>query len=259
MANLVEFAPGFSAYTGGEEEARLYFKEIFVDHAYNVVKLPDKAFIIDAGANIGFFTLYMKKKYPSSRILAFEPAPETFKNLSKNIELHNTKEGVEIHECALGSKNTTKTFTFYPNFPGNSTLVPEEKKLALKAAHELSSDMGKDVERMYQNPQEVSVPLRRLSYFLKDVENLTRIDLLKIDVEGVELETLLGLDDHHLALVRNVIIEICDLAEGQLKKLETFLESKGFIIKTEASDWIPKEAKMFMVIGHRETGVQAHM
>ena len=252
MAHLVEFSPTFSAYTGGEEEARLYFKEIFVDNAYDIVKLPEKAFIIDAGANIGFFTIYMKKKYPSSRILAFEPAPETFKNLNHNIKLHNTEEGVETHECALGSKNSMETFTFYPNFPGNSTLVPEEKQIVLKAAHEMSSEMGKDVERMYTNAQQVSVPLRRLSYFLKDVKDLTRIDLLKIDVEGVELETLLGLDDDHLALVRNVIIEICDLVEGQLKRLENFLESKGFIIRTEASDWIPKEAKMFMVVGHRE-------
>lgn len=237
----------------------MYYKEIFVDHAYDVVKLPEKAFIIDAGANIGFFTIYMKKKYPSSRILAFEPAPETFKNLSDNVELHNAKEGVELHECALSSEDTTQTFTFYPNFPGNSTLVPEEKELALQAAHKLSSEMGKDVERMYQNAQHVSVPLRRLSYFLKDIKDLTCIDMLKIDVEGVEVETLLGLDDHHLALVRNVVIEICDLVEGQLRRLETFLESKGFTIRTEASNWIPKEAKMFMVIGQRKDGIEAHI
>lgn len=259
MAPLVEFAPDFSAYTGGEEEARLYFKEIFVDDAYDVVKLPDKAFIIDAGANIGFFTIYMRKKYPSSRILAFEPAPETFKNLSDNCKLHDAIEGVELYECALGSENTTETFTFYPNFPGNSTLVPEEKELVLKAAHGLSSKDGADVERMYQNPQRVPVSVRRLSSFLNGFKGLTRIDLLKIDVEGVEVETLLGLDDHHLALVRNVVIEICDLKEGQLQRLETFLKSKGFILRTEASDWIPKEAKMYMVIGQRNITVEAHI
>lgn len=91
VKQLVEFAPGFSAYAGGVEETRFIYKEIFQDHAYNVAELPEDAFIIDAGANVGMFTLYMKKKYPSSTILAFEPAPETFDALSENVKFPSSK------------------------------------------------------------------------------------------------------------------------------------------------------------------------
>lgn len=248
---LVEFAPGFSAYAGGVEETQFFYKEIFQDHAYDVAKLPEDAFIIDAGANVGMFTLYMKKKYPSSTILAFEPAPETFEMLSDNAKLHKL-EGVELHECALGSEDTTQKFTFYPTVPGNSTLVPEEKELVREAFHQVSPDWGNSAEKMYSTLQEVPVQVHRLSHFLHGRQELRNIDMLKVDVEGVELETLRGLEEVHWALVSNVVVEICDLREGRLEALENLLRSKGFSIKTESPPWSPSEGKMYMVIGHRD-------
>lgn len=251
---LIEFAPGFSAYVGGVEEATFFYKEIFTDHTYDIADLPGNAFMIDAGANVGMFTLYMKKKYPSSTILAFEPAPATFSNLADNVKLHKV-QGVELYECALGCEESTQTFTFYPNFPGNSTLVPSEKELVKKTAHALSSEIGEGVERMYKEPQEIPVSIRRLSSFLQGRKDLTSIDLLKVDVEGAELETLQGIDEEHWSLVRNVVVEVCDLKGGQLDKLEVYLKGKGFIVTTEIPDWTPKEGKMFMVIGKREAAV----
>lgn len=245
VRQLLEFSPGFSAYVGGEEEAHFIYKEIFQDHTYDVAELPDNAFIVDVGANIGMFTLYMKQRYPSSKVLAFEPAPETFGTLSQNIKLHQI-EGIELHQCALGSKETTEILTFYPHFPGNSTLVPEEKERLRRLGHEVN--LGDFVESVYRDATEFSVPVKRLSQFLKDREALTSIDLLKVDVEGAELDVLGGLDDAHWALVRNIVVEICDL-RGELGELEGLLKSKGFSITKEAAEWAPKEAKFFTVVG----------
>ncbi|KAF2163893.1 hypothetical protein M409DRAFT_57004 [Zasmidium cellare ATCC 36951] len=251
---LVEFAPGFSAYAGGVEETRFIYKEIFQDHAYNVAELPEDAFIVDAGANVGIFTLYMKKKYPTSTILAFEPAPETFDALSDNVKLHELKD-VELHECALGAEDGVQTFVFYPMVPGNSTLVPEEKELVTKMFRGLEDDFWDEAGRMYENNQEVPVQVRRLSNFLTGRENLKRIDLLKVDIEGVELEVLRSLEEAHWAMVANVVVEICDLRGGRLDALESLLTSKGFRVKTDSPEWSPKEGKMFMVVGHRDVAV----
>ncbi|KAF2655359.1 NRPS like protein [Lophiostoma macrostomum CBS 122681] len=248
---LLEFAPGFSAYVGSAEETPFFYREIFQDHAYDIAQLADDAFIIDAGANIGMFTLYMKKKYPSSTVLAFEPAPESFQMLSENIKLHDLQD-VELHECALGAENTTQNLTFYPIVPGNSTLVPEEKKMVGDVFRALSQDWAESADKMYSSSEEISVRVRTLSHFLSERKDLKRIDMLKVDVEGAELETLRGLEEVHWALVSNVVVEICDLFEGQLDALKSLLRSKGFSVRTETPPWSPIEAKMFMVIGHRK-------
>lgn len=251
VKQLVEFAPGFSAYAGGVEETQFFYNEIFRDHAYDVATLPSDAFVIDAGANVGIFTLYIKKTYPSSTILAFEPAPETFEMLSENIELHNL-QGVELHECALGPEDTMQSFRFYPIVPGNSTLVPEEKEMVSEVFSGINDDFRESAQRMYGNFQEIIVRVHRLSHFLGGRKNLKRIDLLKVDVEGVELEVLRSLDDRHWSLVGNVVVEICDLREGRLNALESLLREKGFHVRTESPQWSPREGKMFMVVGRRD-------
>lgn len=247
---LIEFAPDLSAYAGGIEETQFFYNEIFRDHAYDVATLPSNAFIIDAGANVGMFSLYMKRKYPLSTILAFEPAPETFQMLSDNVKLHKLK-GVELHECALGPEDTTQTFRFYPTVPGNSTLVPEEKELVSEVFSGISADFKDSAEKMYGNFREIPVRVQRLSHCLSERPNLKKIDLLKVDVEGVELEVLRSLDDDHWAVVSNVVVEICDLREGRLDALEGLLREKGFCVSTASPQWSPREGKMFMVVGRR--------
>jgi FkbM family methyltransferase len=244
---LEELTSGFSCYVGGVEEAHFIYREIFEDKCYDIVELPERPFIIDVGANIGLFCLYMKQKYPSSRILAFEPAPPTYATLRQNLELHNIS-GVEAHQCALGSKTTIETLTYYPNAPGNSTFSPKEKEAFAKVAVE---KLGQErLDRFFQGASEISVPIKRLSYFLDDHRSLTSIDLLKIDVEGAELEVLGGVDDAHWTMIRNVVMEFCDLS-GPVDEVECLLQSKGFIVATEVADFGIKGATWYMVTGRR--------
>ncbi|KAI1264424.1 amino acid adenylation domain-containing protein [Xylariaceae sp. FL1019] len=238
---LVELAPGFKAYASvdpalqqSEEEPRFIYSEIFIDHCYDVAPLPDDAFIVDAGGNIGLFSLYMKSKYPQSRILAVEPAPTNFDMMTKNLELHGAAQGVETHQCALGSTDGEGELTFYPNLPGNSTLVPDIRN---KQRSFMARMVGAEkVEKLYGGAQAINVPIKRLSHLLKDCEGLSKIDLLKIDVEGVELEVLEGIDDEHWAMVANVALEL-NKSGGKLESIEALLRSKGFEVETQATEW----------------------
>ncbi|KAI0146300.1 FkbM family methyltransferase [Xylariaceae sp. FL1272] len=238
---LLELAPDFSAYANidptlqeSEKEARFIYSEIFTDHCYDVAPLPADAFIVDAGANIGLFSLYMKSKYPQSRILAVEPAPNNFNMLTKNLELHGVAQGVETHQCALGSTDGEGVLTFYPNLPGNSTLVPDIRN---KQRPFMARIVGADkVERLYGGAQAINVPVKRLSHVLKDCQGVSRIDLLKIDVEGVELEVLEGIDDQHWGMVANVALEL-NKQGGKLGPIEALLRSKGFEVETQATQW----------------------
>ncbi|PGH10856.1 hypothetical protein AJ79_05216 [Helicocarpus griseus UAMH5409] len=67
---FLELEPDLTVWIGAERDARLIHKEIHQDQLHDFALLPSKPFLIDAGANIGLFTLYMKTKYPNAHVLA---------------------------------------------------------------------------------------------------------------------------------------------------------------------------------------------
>ncbi|SPO07728.1 uncharacterized protein DNG_10423 [Cephalotrichum gorgonifer] len=247
---LLELSPDLTVYIGAERDARFIHKEIYQDHCYDIASLPPSPFIVDAGANIGLFTLYMKDKYPSARILAFEPAPLIFDLYRRNLALHNVPaQDVDAHSCALGSESvTSKLLTYFPNAPGNSTFVPEEKELLRKALP--AEHYQRMIDRSSAGAAQVSVPVERLSWFLDGYPDLARIDFLKVDVESWELDVLQGVDDKHWHLVQNVAVEVSELS-GLRNDIEVLLIEKGFSIKTELAAWSYEAAPTYTVLARR--------
>ncbi|SCV54324.1 uncharacterized protein FFFS_11196 [Fusarium fujikuroi] len=247
---LLETPDGISFYHQGEEEARWIFDEIFTQRCYDTVKLSGKPVIIDAGANIGLYTLFAKKNYPDAQVLAFEPARESGSIFNHNMSLHKLS-GVELHECALGSKNETKMLTFFPNTPAFSTICSDGgKELLDLIADKVSNEIA---DRMRENAQEAPVPVRRLSEFLRDRGDITKVDLLKIDIEGGELNVIKGLDEDHLLSVKNIVMELWS-PDGQLEAMQKFLEAKGYTVTTTLVPWKSGQAeqlKMYMLTAER--------
>lgn len=209
------------------------------------------AVIVDAGANIGLFTLYMKAKYPSAHILAFEPAPQIFDIFRRNLALYNVPtQDVDVYACALGSESvTSKPLTYFPNAPGNSTFVPEEKDLLRKALP--AEHHQRMIDRSSAGATQVGVPVERLSRFLDGYPDLARIDFFKIDVESWELDVLRGVDDQHWAMVRNVAVEVSELS-GLRDEVEALLRSKGFRVERELASWSYETAPTYTVLARRD-------
>lgn len=124
---------------------------------------------IDAGANSGFYSIMFAIKNLADRIIAFEPDPNNFARLKKNIEANGLSNRIETVPLALG--NSSSDVTMYQGAKwnlGESTIaVPE------------------------QTPQEVVFQVQQARF--DDLYRLSGQSLIvKIDVEGYEFETLSG-------------------------------------------------------------------
>lgn len=219
-AELIEFEDGLMVFASSKMETRFLHDEIFRAGCYDHVELPQRPLVVDAGANIGMFALYIKRRYPAAEILAFEPAPESATVLRQNIQLHGLA-GITVHEVALGSQpEKTAPFTYYPSSPGSSTRYPEQTGPARAAVGRIFSD--RVAERLYRG-REITVPVERLSAFLAAGRP---VDLLKIDVEGAELDVLQSIDPPHWPLIRQAILEVRENA-GHLAAVCDLLSSHG--------------------------------
>lgn len=65
------------------------------------IRLDEHDTVLDVGANVGMFSIYVKKKF-GCRVVAFEPVPELFNFLCENILLNGLElEDFELHNCAV--------------------------------------------------------------------------------------------------------------------------------------------------------------
>jgi hypothetical protein len=77
-AKLVDLQDGLQVFASSGIETRFMQEKIFQLGCYQA-DLPPGSLVIDAGAHIGMFTLFVKLAHPDAEILAFEPAPETIR------------------------------------------------------------------------------------------------------------------------------------------------------------------------------------
>jgi FkbM family methyltransferase len=125
---------------------------------------------LDIGANQGFYSLALLAENPALSVESFEPQPRVFANLSKNICLNNFSSQIEVHNIGLGNAKNELTM-FIPRFTGTGGA-------SFKNLHEEEGESTK-----------IKVPVNVLDEVVK-----SQPDLIKIDVEGCELNVILGAD-----------------------------------------------------------------
>ena len=195
-----------------------YTTEIFEENSYYYISdvLQSGQTFVDVGANVGYFSLFASKIVgPRGRVIAFEPGEFACGLLRRNREL-NRLQWLKIHQLGLGDKDETVSFNC-----GNPGM-------------DVYSSLG---EIRHQNAAKVSfseieIELRRGDNWANE-NGLHHIDLMKIDVEGGELQVLKGmagiLREHR---VHRLLIEISrDMASAfdyAPKDIFSFVEGFGY-------------------------------
>jgi FkbM family methyltransferase len=239
-AKLIELEAGFSVFASSALEARFVHKEIFLERCYDIPGLPSRALVADVGANIGLFSVFVKRCYPDAEIIAFEPAPHTAAVLRQNIGLHQLAD-VTVHEVALGGRPEDGVpFTYFPAVPGSSTRYPEQIGPAKAAVgHVYSANVA---ERLYRGSS-ITVRVQTLSDYLVAGR---AVDLLKIDAEGAELDVLRGISLAHWPLIRQAILEVHDY-DGRLAAVCDLLSERGMEPSAEAAPLFEEQVRAYLV------------
>jgi FkbM family methyltransferase len=168
------------------------FRQVFSE--YTGISYPQNAqVIIDGGANIGLFSVFMKNKYPDAKIICVEPDVENFKILQSNTGCY---DNVYCENCGIWDKNTK--LNVYDKFNlGKWGIICEE------------SPEGKI--------SSVSID------FLLEKYNVKQVDILKLDIEGSEKQVFAGDCEKWLPKIKTIIIETHDRMVANCSK--TFFQA----------------------------------
>jgi FkbM family methyltransferase len=143
--------------------------------------------IFDIGSNSGIYATLAKVYNSRSKVFAFEPQPNVFAVLQKN----NRINGFDIRCEQLALSDTEGSLPFF-NY-GPDTFITENT-----TAGSLNRDW------VTREQSSIMVDVRKLGTYLEE-QGIIRIDLMKIDVETLEYEVLLGYGKY-LAMHRPVLV-----------------------------------------------------
>jgi FkbM family methyltransferase len=115
-SEIIELPNGLTMHVPSKMEAGIVYHEIFETEAYlqHGVTVRDGDTVFDAGANVGFFSVFLATRWRNLRILAFEPALPVFELLEKNVRAHVRGSDLRLFPYGLSSKRDVLTFRFDP-------------------------------------------------------------------------------------------------------------------------------------------------
>ncbi|MBB3114183.1 FkbM family methyltransferase [Paenibacillus phyllosphaerae] len=231
---------GLEIYQNNEGETEFLYNEIFRKEMYfkHGITLPEHATVMDVGANIGIFTLFVNSKSDTCTVYAFEPLPPTYDILTMNTgQLPN----VTVVNCGLSNANKEADFAYFP------TMSTDSVQLKYRENHDQDLRYGllnhyrdefadpKTLNRFVDhlmapkllNEQIFRCKLTTISELMRNYA-LNQVDLLKIDVEKSEFEVLEGIAAEDWGKISQIVMEVHGLNEEQIARLEQIFHTNGF-------------------------------
>ena len=166
------------------ETDMIVIKEIWEENVYEVSdwRYNNGGVVVDIGANIGSFSIYSAAK--GATVYAVEPEPNNLQELKNNIELNNMQDQVYVLPYGISDYKGTAVIS---DMGGGSTIKDENID-------------GSEIEIMSLD-------------IMFDLYHIKEVDVLKIDVEGSEVEIILGASKDNLNKCKYITMEF-DIRTG---------------------------------------------
>lgn len=183
-------------------EVAFIANEIYAKKVYDQKEIQPDSFVLDVGAHIGIYTLKIAKKNGAKGlVVAIEPESQNFRFLAQNV-VANGYSNVVLLNTALSSREGQ--VSLYVGISGTHTLLPRSSK-------------------------KVEVQSTTLSALGKKFKN-KNFDLVKIDVEGAELDVLKGGENLLRAKTVKRLVIAAYHFPTEVAELRGFLASFGYAV-----------------------------
>jgi len=174
------YPSGFEMVAGGQTldieddpqggVAKIVMREIRTSYGLDSLPLQAGDTVVDAGAQIGLVSIYLAKRYPGITIYAFEPVPDNYARLVRNLDANGVTNVVAINKALSGDG---RLLTLYGDIHTNSGGI----SAYLTPAPSSNGNGHYEAQSL------------RLLDFLSE-RGVERLKLLKMDTEGAEYEIL---------------------------------------------------------------------
>jgi FkbM family methyltransferase len=188
------------------------FDEVFLREVYNnnITSFSENLLIIDIGANVGYFTLYILDKQPNAHIVAYEPLPSNILLLEQHKAINKINNLIIDKRAVHG---TAKDITINYN-------------------DSIDYSVGASILNRDKATGSITIPAVSIPDIF--IENkITTCDLLKVDCEGAEYNIIFNCPDEYFEKINNIVIEVHDWVpkeEGTPAQLIKFLEEKNYTV-----------------------------
>jgi FkbM family methyltransferase len=258
-------------YSAAPEETNYIFQEIFEDRSYArisgyrfmdgsrmapsqtwTLQLHPNDVIVDVGANVGMFSVFCELEMDLAdalRIIAIEPIPANTTLLKNNRDLYFptgivVETAVGVVDLAVFDDHNDSTeqirnveMAYFCCLPGNSCL----SYLLSDKISQLSQTINPNLtSRMHAAPEFLRVPVRSFTDIMDEyipkispIYGETRIALVKVDVEGSEMNVLMSISEPYWLIIDQIIIEVTAHSSCSVKDSNVIMEmlvSRGFIV-----------------------------
>lgn len=242
---LVELPNGTLCHCFNARELQFLYDEIFREQVYlrNGLELHEGDVVVDVGAHVGLFTLFLFQRFQDLDLYAIEPVPALFSALLSNAERH-----FQLARCipaALAERDRRLLLTWFPQLGGFSTRHPDIKDLrnnlrthCALADYPILGPLARQTPKVFDfctgsllDHVCIDVEATTLSGLIES-ERIAHIDLLKLDVEGSEVHVLRGISARDWRRIRQMVVKT---SRADLDAVAYALREHGFRVSTDVS------------------------